>query len=413
MPTTDALITCPHCHQAFPLNEAVLQQHRDTIERELREKTETAQRALRDREQALASQTAALEQRQQTLATEVQRQLATERQKLRTAAVTEAREQLAVELRDTQARLGEQTQQLEKARATELALRQERRALEEQKAALELDVARRLDAERQKLLAAAEQKAEEAQRLRLAEKEKVISDMQAQIAVLKQKAEQGSMQLQGDVLEIDLEHRLAALFPADEIVPVATGTRGADIQQLVRTTTAQPCGLVIWETKRTKNWSAAWPAKLKEDQRTAKATLAVLVTQALPEGVRGFTLHEGVWVCDYASALPLAQVLRQWLIALAVARAAESGKQEKTALLYAYLTGAEFRQHIEGVVSAFKTMRDDLEAEKRALQKHWARREKELDRAIGCTASLYGSIQGIAGAGALPDIEPLLLGEAS
>ena len=131
MPTTDALITCPHCHQAFPLNEAVLQQHRDTIERELREKTETAQRALRDREQALASQTAALEQRQQTLATEVQRQLATERQKLRTAAVTEAREQLAVELRDTQARLGEQTQQLEKARATELALRQERRALEE------------------------------------------------------------------------------------------------------------------------------------------------------------------------------------------------------------------------------------------------------------------------------------------
>jgi hypothetical protein len=162
-------------------------------------------------------------------------------------------------------------------------------------------------------------------------------------------------------------------------------------------------------TKRTKNWSHEWPVKLRDDQRTAKADLAVLVTQALPEGVRSFGQVDGVWVCDYAGSLALAHVLRQWLIALGVARQNENGRAEKTALLYAYLTGPEFRQQVEGIVTAFGSMRDDLEAEKRALQKHWARREKELDRAIGCTAHLYGSVQGIAGAAALPDILPLSL----
>ena len=314
---------------------------------------------------------------------------------------------------DLKARADSQKTQLDAARAQELELRKQRRELEESKAALELDVARRLDAERQQIVAQAKVSAAEEQRLRFAEKEKLIADMQAQIATLKQKSEQGSMQLQGDVLEIDLEQRLAALFSTDLVTAVSTGVRGADMHHTVRTASAQYCGLIIWEAKRTKNWARDWPTKLKEDQRAAKADLAVLVTQALPEGVLGFGQVDGIWVCDYASALPLAQVLRQWLVGLAVARSAESGKQEKTALLYAYLTGPEFRHQVEGVVTAFKAMREDLEAEKRALQKHWARRERELDRAIGCTASLYGSVQGIAGAAALPDIAPLALEQSS
>lgn len=410
MPTTsDSLITCPHCGQSFPLNEAVLHQHRAEVERDLREKTEAAQKALAAREHALATQATELEQRQTTLAAEVKRQLDGERQKLKDTAARDAREQLGLELADLKARADTQKAQLDAARVQELDLRKERRALEEQKQALELDLARRLDAERRKIAEQANASAAEAQRLRFAEKEKIIADMQVQIAALKQKSEQGSMQLQGDVLEVDLEHRIAAAFPADLVEAVSTGVRGADIRHVVRTSTAQPCGLIVWEAKRTKNWSRDWPVKLKEDQRAAKADLAVLVTQALPEGMRGFGQVEGVWVCDYASALPLAQVLRQWLVGLAVARNAESGKQEKTAQLYAYLTGPEFHQQVEGVVAAFKAMREDLEAEKRALQKHWARREKELDRAIGCTAALYGSVQGIAGAAALPDIASLAL----
>lgn len=309
--TSDSLITCPHCGQSFPLNEAVLHQHRAEVERELREKTDAAQKALAAREHALATQAAHLEQRQQAVGAEVGRQLEAERQKLKEAAAREARELLGVELADLKARADLQKVQLDAARVQELELRKARRALEEQKQALELDIARRLDAERQKIVAQAAATAAEEQRLRFAEKERIISDMQAQIAALKQKSEQGSMQLQGDVLEVDLEQRIAAAFPVDLVEAVSTGVRGADIRHAVRTSTAQPCGLIVWEAKRTKNWSRDWPVKLKEDQRAAKADLAVLVTQALPEGVRGFGQVEGVWVCDYASALPLAQVLRQ------------------------------------------------------------------------------------------------------
>jgi hypothetical protein len=407
--SSDSLITCPHCGQSFPLNDAVLHQHRAAIERELREKTEAAQKALASREQALATQASQIEQRQLALAAEVQRQLAAERQKVKEAAAREARDTLGVELADLKARADQQESQLEAARAQELELRKQARAVEDQRQTLELDLARRLDAERQKIAAEAATNAAAEHRLKFAEKEKIISDMQAQIAALKQKSEQGSMQLQGDVLEVEIEARLRASFLHDLIEAVSTGVRGADIRQTVRTPAAQICGLVLWETKRTKNWSHEWPVKLRDDQRAAKADLAVLVTQALPEGVRGFGQVDGVWVCDYPSALALAHVLRQWLTALAVARQNESGRAEKTALLYGYLTGPEFRHQVEGIVTAFSSMREDLEAEKRALQKHWARREKELDRAIGCTAALYGSVQGIAGAAALPDILPLAL----
>ncbi len=410
---TDSLITCPHCGQSFRLDEAVLRQHREAIENELREKAAAQQTVFAAREQALTIQAAQLEQRQQSVAAEVQRQVEAGRQKLKDTAAREAREQLGVELADLKARADQQKTQLDATRAQELEFRKQARALEEQKQTFELELTRKLDAERQKLVEQARTNAAEEQHLRLAEKEKIIGDMQAQIATLKQKAEQGSMQLQGDVLEIDLEQRIAAAFPSDLVEAVSTGVRGADLHHTVRTSGAQVCGVLVWEAKRTKNWSRDWPAKLKEDQRNAKADLAVLVTQALPDGIRGFGLADGVWVCDYASALPLAQVLRQWLVGLAVARQAETGRMEKTAQLYSYLTGPEFRQQVEGVVEAFKAMREDLEAEKRALQKHWSRREKELDRAIGCTAALYGSVQGIAGSTALPDIAPLALEDAS
>ncbi len=141
----------------------------------------------------------------------------------------------------------------------------------------------------------------------------------------------------------------------------------------------------------------------------AKADLALLVTQTLPQEVRGFGLMDGVWVCDFATVIPLAVALRQGLITAAVARQAEVGRQGKMEQLYQFLTSVEFRQRIEGVVEAFKSLREDLEAEKRALQKHWARREKQIEQALTHTAMLYGGVQGIVGQNALPDIAPLQL----
>jgi hypothetical protein len=177
----------------------------------------------------------------------------------------------------------------------------------------------------------------------------------------------------------------------------------------VRTNTGHECGSILWETKRAKNWSKDWPAKLKEDQRAAKAELAVLVSEVLPPTVNGFGWSDGVWLCEATLAMPLAAALRQGVVTAAVARQNGEGRQSKMEHLFAYLTSLEFRQRVEGIVEAFKAMREDLEAEKRALQKHWARREKQLDQALAHTAMLYGGVQGIVGQNALPDIIPLQL----
>jgi hypothetical protein len=167
--------------------------------------------------------------------------------------------------------------------------------------------------------------------------------------------------------------------------------------------------MILWETKRTKNWSGGWIDKLKEDMRAAKSELAVLVTQAMPDGIKHFGQVDGVWVCDYASALPLAAALRSGLVNAAMTRLAETGKAGKMEELYAYLCGNEFRQHVEAVVETFVAMQAELLKERRAMEKAWGAREKQITRAIQHTAHLYGSIQGIAGQAALPEIKTLQL----
>src|SRR5262249_16383085 len=160
----------------------------------------------------------------------------------------------------------------------------------------------------------------------------------------------GSMQLQGEVLELDVEEQLRTAFVHDLVEEVSKGTRGGDVRHTVRTNTGHECGLIVWETKRTKNWGGNWTDKLKADMRAAKAELTVLVTQALPDGIKHFGQVDGVWVCDYVTALPLALALRHGLVSAAMARLNETGKATKTEEVYSYVCGTEFRQHIQAVV---------------------------------------------------------------
>ena len=171
--------------------------------------------------------------------------------------------------------------------------------------------------------------------------------------------------------------------------------------------TGQDCGTIIWETKRTKNWGSAWTTKLKEDQREAKAEIAIIVSQCLPEDLRYFDQVNGVWVCEIGCAMPVAAALRHGLIGAAMARLAETGKQGKMEELYLYLCGTEFRQHIEAVVESFVCLETELAKEKRAMEKVWSGREKQIRRALKHTALMYGGIQGIAGRTALPEIQAL------
>jgi hypothetical protein len=380
---TEPEINCPHCHRRIELTETLagplLARVRAGHETELRELREQV-----TREQAEAARRAAAAQVQQ-----LQQELAERRAKL---------------------------QELER---NELALRRSKQALEERQAALELEVQRQLDTERARIRDEAQRQFVESQRLKDAEKDKVIGDLRRQIEELQRRADQGSQQLKGEVQELDLEARLRAAFPGDTIQEVPKGVSGADCIQRVLGGHGAAAGAILWESKRTRNWSEPWLAKLRHDQRALRAELAVLVSDALPRNGAPFTCLDGVWVTEPACAIPLAAALREGLLALAQARTALSGQQTKMQVLYEYLVGPQFRQRVEAVVEAFTTMRIDLEKEKVATQRVWARREKQFDRVLTGMSGMYGDLQGIAGA-SLPelpslslDATPLVEGEAA
>ena len=240
--------------------------------------------------------------------------------------------------------------------------------------------------------------------LRQAEKDETIKGLLKQIDQLKQKAEQGSQQTQGEVLELALENMLAEEFPRDLIEPVGKGVRGGDVLQRVHDQLGHDCGTILWESKRTKHWSDAWLGKAIDDQQEARASCACIVSAAMPEGIEHFGERNGVWVTSLACARSTALAIRRVLIEAAQARRSTQGQQGKMELVYAYLSGPEFRNRVRGLVEPYAEMQADLDAEKRAYNKHWNKRQKQLDRALASTSGLYGDLQGIIGTG-LQEIE--------
>jgi len=271
---------------------------------------------------------------------------------------------------------------------------------------MELELTRKLDEGRQKILEEATGKFEEEQRLKDAEKDKKLTDMRKQIDELKKKSELGSQQAQGEVLELDLENILKSCFSHDNIEPVPKGIKGADVLHRVHSHSGHFCGTIVWETKRTKAWSDKWIAKLKEDQRRVKGEIAIILTTTLPKDVRSFAHINGVWVTDYSSMVGLATAIRMGLIEIANTKQAAVGKKGKMEVVYNYLSGSDFKQKVEAIADAFKDMKDDLEKEKKAFTKHWAKREKQLELVITNTAGMYGDIHGIIGT-SLPEIKLL------
>jgi hypothetical protein len=414
-----AIITCPYCNREIPLDQVLTHQIREKLQKEFNEEIKKREKDLKGKEEALsqktqeleamkAAQEKALEQHKAVLNKKYSEDLAGALKEAEETARKKAEQTLSAELGDLKEQLDEKVKQVQQLKDMELQFRKEKRKLEEEKQNLELELTRRLDEERDKIREAAEKRMAEQQRLKDAEKEKLIADMRAQIEDLKRKAEQGSQQLQGEVLEIELEELLKASFRHDTVEPVPKGMRGADVIQRVCTTSGQLCGTIIWESKRTKAWSDGWIEKLKEDQREGRADIAVLVSTVLPRGVSGIFNMDGVWVADYTLAVGLAMALRAGLVQVAVAKSSAVGKNEKMEMLYEYLAGPEFRQQIEGIVEAFASMKKDLDAEKRSMEKIWAKREKQIERVVKNTGRMYGSMQGIIGS-TLPELKSLEL----
>lgn len=337
---------------------------------------------------------------------EIQEKLKTERVKIFQEAQKKAEETFSIDMKDLREQIAEKEKKLEEAHKAELSFRKKMRELEEQKKNIELEVARKLDEEKEKIKQQALEIFSEEHRLKDLEKDKIINDMRRTIEELKRKSEQGSIQIQGEVLELSLEELLKAKFPSDEITPVPKGIKGADILQKIYSLNGVYCGSILWETKRTKAWSNGWVSKLKDDQREIKAEIAIIATEAMPPEISSFGMLNGVWVTRLNLARSLAEALRAGLIQISHIRLASISKDEKMEVLYKYLSGAGFKQKVEAIVEAFKTMKEDLEHEKRAMLKIWSKREKEIERVITNTAGMYGDMQGIIGS-SMPTIRAL------
>jgi len=410
--TESIAVRCPSCHDEFPLSEAVLGSVRDGLAKELRADVERREKTLAEKLKTLGEQQSALEKKaaeqQEQVEAQVKQRLARATEEIKVKAAQQATEAQELAMRELRAELSDKAGALRKAQEQELELRKEKRLLEEAKEALKLEVQRTLDEERGKLKEQLRAASDEENRLKIAEKEKVIHDLMAKLDEAQRKAAQGSQQTQGEVLELDFEQQLRQTFPIDLINEISKGVRGADVLQEVRSSVGRPCGLILYELKRTQNWSDGWVTKLKEDMRNAKAEIGVIVTEVLPKGVTRFGQQDGVFVCDVASAIPLAHTLRRMVQELAIARGHQEGAQEKMQLLYTYLTGVEFRQRVSAVIEAFAMMRGDLEKERRGMTRAWAKREKHINAVVENMAGMIGDVQAISG-NALQDIPALEL----
>jgi hypothetical protein len=373
---TDVTVTCPKCEHEFSLEQGFAKKALERL-------SETSSGAIKDLEESVrveALKSAARESAEQ--ARLAQAKLAADRQAL-------------------EQRLQERDRQVAELRAAELMLRREKSAVEDRAAALEIEVARKLDAGRAEIEARARAQEQERTALEKAEMQKKLDDVSSQLVDAQRRMAQGSQQLQGEVLELAIEEGLRRAFPLDSIEEVKKGQRGGDVLQQVMTRSGQAAGTILWETKRAKDWSAQWIPKLKEDMRGCGAAVGILVTmpEALPKDwprSAYFALREGVWVTQASCAVAIAEVLRMGLIDLQRQRQASAGKNEKMEALYDYLTSPQFAQKLAAVFDSFKRMREELESEKNQTTQRWARREKQLQLGMNQLLGVGGEIQGLS-----------------
>ena len=406
-------VVCPQCKAEIKLTESLAAPLLESIRRDYEQRLTQKDTDMAKREKTLHEREAVLQKQKESMDEQVaqkmqqeQARIAAEEAKKAKLAVGNELNQKVKEINDLQDILKQRDIKLADAQKAQADLIRKQRELDDAKRELELTVEKRVQTDLAAAREKAKKEAEDEMKLKVMEAEQTIASMQRQIEDLKRRAEQGSQQLQGEVQELELEALLGTRFPRDTIQPVPKGEFGGDILHRVIGPLGQQCGTILWESKRTKNWSDGWLPKLREDQRAAKAEIAVIVSQVLPKDVETFGLVDQVWVAHPKLALPVAIALRQTLIEIAGARQASEGQQTKMEMVYQYLTGPRFRHRIQAIVEAFSSMREDLDRERKAITKQWSKREEQIDRVMQATVGMYGDLQGIAGK-TLQEIEGL------
>jgi hypothetical protein len=417
MSSIQSTVKCPNCKHEFQLGDAISAEIEGKIRTRYLERYNKDQKELEEKKRAIELQQEEMKKQQEDQERIIADKVKLQKAVLEQEAIKKAATEMQMQMELLNKELNEKAQKLRESQEKELEFLKKEKEIKNREAELELTLQKKLQEEREQY---AEQiRKQEAERNALKEKDHQLQllELKKQLDAQKKlteemvrKQEQGSMQLQGEVHEIALEDLLRSTFPFDTVDEVGKGVKGADAIHTIRNSLGQTCGKIIYESKRTKAFSNDWIDKLKHDMRNSQADLAVIVTETMPKNMDHFGMQEGVWICSFAEVKSLSFVLRDSLIKIYAAQASQENKGDKMSMLYAYLTGVEFKQQIEAIVEGFTELQEGIQREKNAMAKIWKEREKQLEKVLLNTTNFYGSVKGIAG-NSIADIKKLELGE--
>ena len=399
-------IKCPSCESQIDVNKILYHQLEDELKQKLEKENKKREDVL---EKKLEMLQAKEEKFEEALTKATKEQLKREKQKLH----KELKQELLLEQSESMAllqeELNEKSEQVKELNVSKIEIEKLKREKEEieskAKVEAQLALSEELQLEKEKILKVLEAQNE----LKLKAKDEQLEQIKRELDKAQRKVEQGSMQIQGEALEVVIESWLSSQFPFDSVEEVKKGAFGADCIQIVHTREAQNCGTICYESKNTKAWSDSWITKLKQDMLKVHADIGVLVTSVYPRDMKRMGFVDGIWVCSLDEFKGSASLLRESLIQIHQSIKKEENRADKMSLLYSYMTGNEFSMQMTAIVDGFIKMREELDKEKRSLMASWKRREKIIDGVLQNTTEMYGTLQGIAGNSAIVHIDALEL----
>ncbi len=404
--SNNSTVKCPNCKHEFPIGNALAEEIESDIKAKYTIYLKEAKQKIENEKAILAKESEQLKLAAENQERIISDKLKLAKQQLQQEAIKKAGEEMQLHMDSLNKELAEKTKKIKDSQIKELEVLQKEKMVNDKEESLVLELEKQLLVRQKEIESRVKKVENERSEMKIKELEKKLADQVELADTMRRKAEQGSMQLQGEVQELALEDLLRSAFPFDVIEEVAKGVKGADCILHIKNNVAQPSGKIIYESKRTKAFTNDWIEKLKSDMRAQQADIAVIVTETFPKDMEAFGFKDGVWICRFSEVKPLSYVLRDSLIKINSALVTQENKADKMHLLYNYLTGVEFRQNIEAVVEGFLALKDGITREKVQMEKLWKEREKQLDKVLGNTVQFYGSIKGIAG-NAIGDLKML------
>lgn len=407
-------IKCPNCSTSIDVQDILANQLEEEIKQKYQSQIAQEKKKYESEQEKLKQEKLDFEEKKkkenELFQERLDNQLKESKKEIESKLKLKLKEEQSEQFDALQKELNEKSEQVKELNRSKAEIEKLKREKGELKVIAEAESQKRLNeiliAEKEKIKKSEEDKNE----LRFKEMQKQLEDQKKLTEEMKRKQEQGSMQLQGEVQELAIEEWLTAKFPLDTIEEIKKGARGGDCIQIVNTRSEQNCGKIYYESKRTKDFQPSWIEKFKNDIREKGANIGVLVTEVMPSNMDRMGLKDGIWICNYEEFKGLCNVLRESIVKVNLAISTQENKGDKMHMLYDYLTSNQFRMQIEAIVEGFTSMKTALDSEKRAMQRIWKEREKQIDKVTANTINMHSSIKGIAG-NAVGKIKSLELGD--